>query len=93
MASPNEASKKGSKLGFEVLSDIDPSGTGPRLGRLSFPGRKDVLTPDFFAVGSRGVVPHITPDVITAHTQFGGIHMALEDCKFPSYQSHVILAF
>ena len=84
MGSLNGLSEKSTKLLFEILSHAEPSVAGPRLGRLSLPRRKDVLTPDFFAVGSRGVVPHITPDVISAHTQFGGVHMALEDCT--SYQ-------
>ncbi|KAH6703289.1 putative Queuine tRNA-ribosyltransferase-like protein [Leptodontidium sp. MPI-SDFR-AT-0119] len=79
MASMNGISEKGKRLLFEVLSHVDPSVAGPRLGKLSLPRRKDVLTPDIFAIGSRGVVPHVTPDVLAAHTQFGGIHMALED--------------
>lgn len=79
------ASRKQTKLNFEILSD---SGTtsGARLGRLAIEGRKALETPDFIAVTSRGVVPHMTPDVIAAHAQFGGVHMALEDCR-----SHVIL--
>jgi queuine tRNA-ribosyltransferase subunit QTRTD1 len=44
-------------------------------------GRKDLETPNFLAVSSRGVIPHMTPDVIAASTQIGGIHMAIEDCK------------
>ncbi|KAH7371842.1 putative Queuine tRNA-ribosyltransferase-like protein [Cadophora sp. MPI-SDFR-AT-0126] len=79
MGSLNGVSEKSTKLLFEILSHVDPSVSGPRLGRLSLPRRRDVLTPDFFAIGSRGVVPHITSDVISAHTQFGGVHMALED--------------
>ncbi|CZT43214.1 related to queuine-tRNA ribosyltransferase [Rhynchosporium secalis] len=79
MSFPHEIPERDTKLKFEILSSGDPGLSAPRLGRLSLPGRKDVLTPDFFAIGSRGVIPHITPDVITAHTKFGGIHMALED--------------
>ncbi|EKD19475.1 tRNA-guanine transglycosylase family protein [Drepanopeziza brunnea f. sp. 'multigermtubi' MB_m1] len=79
MTSLNGVSEQGKRLIFEVLSHVDSSVAGPRLGRLSLPGREDLLTPGFFAVGSRGVVPHITPDVITSHTNFGGVHMALED--------------
>lgn len=84
MASLSGVSEKGTKLLFEVLTRVDPGVSSPRLGRLSLPGRKDLLTPDFFAVGSRGVVPHITPDMISSSTQFGGVHMALEDCTFPN---------
>jgi len=69
------------KLLFEVLSHVDPS-VSARLGRLRVQGRKDLDTPNFMAVGSRGVVSHLSPDVLAANTQVGGIHMALEDCKY-----------
>jgi queuine tRNA-ribosyltransferase subunit QTRTD1 len=81
MASTNGLSGTGRKILFEILTHIDPNSAGPRLGRLSIQGRRDLETPNFFAVTSRGVVPHLTPDVISAHTQVGGVHMALEDCK------------
>jgi queuine tRNA-ribosyltransferase subunit QTRTD1 len=68
-------------LSFEVLGDGDLNTAGPRLGRLSVKDRKDLETPNFVAVSSRGVVPHITPDVIMASSQIGGVHLALEDCK------------
>jgi hypothetical protein len=66
---------------FEVLSHVDPNVVGPRLGRLRIQGRKDLETPGFMAISSRGVVPHISPDVLAANTQVGGVHIALEDCK------------
>jgi queuine tRNA-ribosyltransferase len=66
---------------FDILSHFDPSVVGPRLGRLRVQGRKEVETPNLMAVSSRGVVPHLTPDVI-ANTQITGVHMALEDCEF-----------
>ena len=69
------------KMIFEVLKAIVPDDIGPRLGRISLPDRKDLTTPNFLAISSRGVVPHITPDVISQQTQIGGVHMALEDCK------------
>ncbi|PMD21767.1 putative Queuine tRNA-ribosyltransferase-like protein [Hyaloscypha hepaticicola] len=64
---------------FEVLSHVDPNAVGPRLGRLSITGRREFETPNFFALTSRGVIPHLTPDVIAAHTRVGGVHIALED--------------
>jgi len=76
----NGTSKMASRLSFELLSNFDPNIAGPRIGRLVFQGRKELETPNFIAITSRGVVPHISPDVIAAHTQIGGIHMALEDC-------------
>ncbi len=76
------ASETGKRVLFEILSDVDPDVAGPRLGRLSVKGRKDLATPNFLAVSSRGVVPHITPDIISASTQVGGVLMALEDCEY-----------
>ena len=78
------------KFCFHVLKDLAPSQSGPRLGRLVVPERKPLETPNFMAVSSRGVVPHMSPDVIAAHAQIGGIHMAVEDCKsvYPDYRTH-----
>jgi queuine tRNA-ribosyltransferase accessory subunit len=80
------------KVLFEVLSHVDPNVVGSRLGRLCVHGRKDLETPNFMAVSSRGVVPHISPDVLAANTKIGGIHIALEDCKSP-HESRVHLLF
>jgi queuine tRNA-ribosyltransferase subunit QTRTD1 len=79
MSSSNDMTAN--KVIFEVLSHVDPSVAGPRLGRLALVGRKELKTPNFIAVGSRGVVPHMTPDVILSSSEIGGVHMALEDCK------------
>lgn len=72
--------EKGKKMVFEVLSRVEPEQLGPRLGRLSLKGRKALDTPGFLAISSRGVVPHITPDVLSDHTQICGVHIGLEDC-------------
>jgi queuine tRNA-ribosyltransferase subunit QTRTD1 len=66
---------------FEIIRPEDPSVVGPRLGQLTVQGRSKLETPNFLAVSSRGVVPHMTPDVIAANSLIGGVHMALEDCK------------
>jgi queuine tRNA-ribosyltransferase subunit QTRTD1 len=79
------ASEQAKRLAFEILSHVDPNVVGPRLGRLTMKGRQDLMTPSFFAISSRGVVPHITPDVISADTQIGGVHIALEDCESSIY--------
>jgi len=75
---PSETARK---LAFEVLGHVDPNIVSARLGRLSIPERTDVETPNYLAVSSRGVIPHMTPDVIAASSKIAGIHMALEDCK------------
>jgi queuine tRNA-ribosyltransferase subunit QTRTD1 len=76
-------------MSFGTVTSTPRSDSSARIGTIKISGCKDVETPGFFAVGSRGVVPHLTPDVISAHTQFGGIHMALEDCKFEA--DHVMV--
>jgi queuine tRNA-ribosyltransferase accessory subunit len=81
MATTLESFKEHKGFFFEILSFLDAGAAGPRLGRLVIKGRQDLETPNFFAVSSRGVVPHLTPDVISVHTSIGGVHMALEDCK------------
>ncbi len=82
--SPNRPSNCGI---FELQSTSvypdgqDAMGSAARLGRLAVAGRKVVETPGFLAITSRGVIPHLTPDVVSEHTQVGGVHLALEDCK------------
>lgn len=69
-----------------VLHDIPgtesagPEDYAARIGSLNRRGQI-LETPNFLAITSRGVVPHLTPDVLTQHTQFEGVHMAIEDCR------------
>jgi len=67
------------KSDSNVASDSDAA----RLGRVSLPGRKSLETPNFLALTSRGVVPHISPDVVGEQTDFCGIFTAIEDCRLP----------
>jgi hypothetical protein len=61
--------------------ELEPQEYTARLG--TWTKRNQVIeTPNFIAITSRGVVPHMTPDVLTQHTQFQGVHMAIEDCRF-----------
>lgn len=53
---------------------------GPRLSTLALPGRRPIQTPNFVAITSRGVVPHITPDNLEKNTSINGVYVALEDC-------------
>ncbi|OTB01745.1 hypothetical protein M426DRAFT_63444 [Hypoxylon sp. CI-4A] len=64
---------------FHVLKSVAVDGGGPRAGRLALPKRKPIDTPNYFGLTSRGVIPHITPDVIAKHTDLHGSYMALED--------------
>jgi queuine tRNA-ribosyltransferase len=67
---------------FEVLKAVLAEGASARLGRLTFPRRKVLETPDFFSLTSRGVVPHITPDNLSKYVHNGGVYVGLEDCRF-----------
>ncbi|TAQ83979.1 hypothetical protein B7494_g7702 [Chlorociboria aeruginascens] len=88
MASMSEL-PDGSKLNFEILNSLESNATGirTRLGRLSIPGRRPLETPNFIAISSRGVIPHMTPDIIASHTQINGVHMAIEDYIEKTIQS------
>ncbi|KAI0009067.1 tRNA-guanine transglycosylase [Xylariaceae sp. FL0662B] len=70
---------KPENLMFNVLKNAVVKGVGPRVGQLSLPKRKPVDTPNFFGITSRGVIPHVTPDVLSKHTNLAGAYMALED--------------
>ena len=61
----------------------------PRLGRLSLPKRKTILTPGFLGNTSRGVVPHISQDNFAKSLGLNGVYVALEDCNIPT-QSDVV---
>lgn len=56
----------------------------PRLGRLSLPKRKNILTPGFIGNTSRGVVPHISQDNFSKSLGLNGVYVALEDCNTPA---------
>ncbi len=67
-------------MNFSLLS---PSTTrmAPRLARLALKGRNAINTPHYVAITSRGVVPHLSQDMVKKHTNLGGAYVALEDCK------------
>lgn len=64
---------------FETLKVAGGDGLVARLGRLALPQRQAVDTPNYFAVASRGVVPHLTPDNIAKYGGFSGTYIAMED--------------
>lgn len=73
----NESRTEGMR--FETLKAAGGDGLVARLGRLVLPQRQAVDTPNYFAVASRGVVPHLTPDTIARHAAFPGTYIAMED--------------
>ncbi|KAK1453776.1 tRNA-guanine transglycosylase [Colletotrichum melonis] len=64
---------------FAILKKSLDGTTAARLGKLSVPKRKPIDTPNYYAVASRGVLPHVTPDNLKKHAPFSGAYMALED--------------
>ncbi|KKY28112.1 putative trna-guanine transglycosylase family protein [Diplodia seriata] len=74
-------------LNFEILK---PAATlAPRLGRLSVPGRTTFNTPHYIALTSRGVVPHLAPDVLKKHTDLNSFYIALEDSSAANTNSTI----
>jgi queuine tRNA-ribosyltransferase subunit QTRTD1 len=66
---------------FDLLKAGLADGAGARLGKLAFSGGRTVETPNFFAITSRGAVPHVTPDNLSKHVPVPGTYIALEDCR------------
>jgi len=74
-------------LQFTLLNTT--TALAPRLGRLSLPGRKTLLTPQYIGNTSRGAVPHITQDNFHKHTEIGGVYVGLEDCGSFTHIKHI----
>jgi queuine tRNA-ribosyltransferase accessory subunit len=55
----------------------------PRLGQLLSHGRPAIHTPHYVAATSRGVIPHLSHDVLQKHTDLKAVYMGLEDCESP----------
>ena len=71
------------------MSSFDPlpsngDGQGARLGALRFSDRKEIETPHYVAVSSRGAVPHIAQDMMRSNTRISVMYTALEDCESSS---------
>ncbi|KAI0157924.1 tRNA-guanine transglycosylase [Hypoxylon sp. FL1284] len=64
---------------FNVLRNVASDEGVQRTGQLAIPKRRCIGTPNFLALSSRGPIPHMTPDVISKHTQLNGSYLALED--------------
>ncbi|KAL3478411.1 tRNA-guanine transglycosylase family protein [Aspergillus californicus] len=63
---------------FTILTSTSPV-LAPRLGRLSIAGRKSLSTPHYIPLTSRGMVPHLSHDVMSDSTSIGSLYMGLED--------------
>lgn len=75
-----------SRANFSFNTTVPESGdNGSRRGNVNVQGRKTIQTPHYFALGSRGVVPHLSQDTMREHTSVTGFYTALEDCE-PLFQ-------
>ncbi|KAK3994711.1 putative queuine tRNA-ribosyltransferase [Cladorrhinum sp. PSN332] len=71
---------KTTAMRFQVLKTaLKDAAATARPGRLSFPGRRPIETPNYIAVTSRGCLPHLTPDNVAKHIKSSGTYMSLED--------------
>lgn len=66
-------------LRFDI--EVSHNTCSQRLGVLSVPGRQSIQTPHYFAVSSRGCVPHLSQDMMKENTSIKGVYAALEDCE------------
>jgi queuine tRNA-ribosyltransferase subunit QTRTD1 len=71
-----------------MLAQFEVNSLGPRLGQLLRNGRAPLQTPHYIATTSRGVVPHISHDVLQRHTSIRGAYIALEDCTLRERLTH-----
>jgi len=75
-----------SRLPTEMLSftltqlKLSPR-TNLRLGTLLGQGRPPITTPHYVVPTSRGIVPHLSHDIMQRQTSISMAHVALEDCK------------
>jgi queuine tRNA-ribosyltransferase accessory subunit len=74
---------EGTKMARGMESEEMLKSTASSLARrslISLTG-KAIETPHYVAVTSRGVVPHVSPDVLARHTSIKAVYFGLEDCK------------
>ncbi|KAH6987396.1 tRNA-guanine(15) transglycosylase-like protein [Ilyonectria sp. MPI-CAGE-AT-0026] len=64
---------------FEILKSATADAGAARLGRLALASRRVMETPNYLAVASRGVIPHLTPENMERYTAFDAAYMAIED--------------
>ncbi|KAK8035597.1 tRNA-guanine transglycosylase [Apiospora rasikravindrae] len=69
----------GDDMSFKIIQPALEHGLAARVGRLATANRTPLDTPTFVGVTSRGAIPHLTPDVISKHTDIRAAYMALED--------------
>ncbi|KKK14507.1 tRNA-guanine transglycosylase family protein [Aspergillus ochraceoroseus] len=66
-------------LKFSLLHPGAASVLTPRLGQLAVAGRKTIATPNYIPLTSRGVVSHVSHDVLRDSTSISSMFIGLED--------------
>lgn len=79
MATEDATSVPAEMLSF-VLRQGEFAKAGLRLGQLIVQGRPAIPTPAFIAPTSRGVIPHVTQDILSKLTRVPALYIGLEDC-------------
>jgi queuine tRNA-ribosyltransferase len=83
MAQDAKSAGKRTTFTLESRSGEAAASSSARAGTLAVSGKAPIQTPNYIALTSRGVVPHISPDVIIdGSTDFNGVYVAIEDCRF-----------
>lgn len=68
---------------FSFNTSVSEAGAnGSRRGNVHFPGRKTIQTPHYLALSSRGIVSHLSQDMMREHTSVTGLYTALEDLRY-----------
>lgn len=80
MAAEEAARLRSDMLSF-VLRKGELARAGLRLGQLTIQGQAAIATPAFIACTSRGVIPHVTQDVLSKLTRLSAVYIGLEDCR------------
>ncbi|KAK8040772.1 tRNA-guanine transglycosylase [Apiospora phragmitis] len=75
----NVPAVSGDDMPFKIIQPALEHGLAARVGRLATANRTPLDTPTFVGVTSRGAIPHLTPDVVSKHTDIRAAYMALED--------------
>lgn len=70
-----------------TLKEAVSSTLGARVGQLLRNGRTAIETPHYIATTSRGVVPHVSPDVLAKSTAVSAVYIPLEDCEYSPAQA------
>jgi len=65
-------------LKFELLK-TSAEQLAPRLGNLLTRSGGTINTPHYIANTSRGLVPHLSQDMLIKNTQLQGVYLAIED--------------